>query len=160
MTTCLLSCQQNSSGILEYQNLDFDTNKIVIFGWDTTKYRFPTNSEPLPLTHDDLLVTDSLIKDGIDSFNTNISPKMVDAFDRKFSVDNFVIKEEKYKYQYYPYKDVNGQRIMTIIGFSTDFQSWKEKMYQPGLHYGIRMFELKINLSEKIRDNLISGDFG
>ena len=159
-TTCLLSCRQNTSGTLDYESLDYDTNKIVIFNWDTTKYRFPTNSNPLPLTHDDLLMIDSLIKDGIYSFNTNISPRMVDAFDKKVSIDSFIIKQEKYKYQYYPYKDVNGQRIMTIIGFSTDFQPWKDKMYQPRLHYGMRMFELKINLSEKTRDNLISGDFG
>lgn len=160
LTAFTFSCGQNTSGTLNYKRLSYDTNRIAIFNWDTTKYRFPTNSDPLPLTQLDLRVIDSLLEDAIDSFNIQISPRMSEAFDRKVPVDSFIIKQEKYRYQYFPFKDVNGQRVITIIGFSTDFQPWKDEMYQPRLHYGMRMLELKVNLSDKTRDNIQSGDFG
>lgn len=154
------SCQNIDTGKLDYGKLNYDTNRIVIFKWDTTKCCFPNNSDPLSLTQEDLIVIDSLLKDAIDSFNTRISPGLYHAFDRKFALDSFIIKQEKYKYQYFPYKDVNGQRVITIIGFSRDFQLWKVEVYRPRLHYGMRMLELNINLSESSRDNLRSGDFG
>jgi hypothetical protein len=160
VTTLTISCRQTNSATLDYRRLNYDTNKIAIFKWDTTKYQFPTNSDPLPLTQEDLRVVDSLLKDAVDSFNTQISPRMYQSFDRKVPLDSFILKQEKYKYQYFPFKDVNGQRVMTIIGFSADFQPWKKEVYQPRLHYGMKMLDLKINLSEKIRDNIRSGDFG
>jgi hypothetical protein len=140
--------------------LSYDTNRITILTWDTTKYRFPKGSDPLQLTERDLSLIDSLLNDAIDSFNIKISPRMYEAFNSKVPIDSFIIKQEKYRHQYYPFKDVNGQRLVTIIGFSTEFPSWKKEMYQPRLHYGMRMFELKVNLSEKTRDNLHSSDFG
>jgi|GEM_PF-1964771 len=160
VTVYSISCKYSNNGTLEYSKLNYDTNRITIFKWDTTKNLFPNNSDPLPLTQEDLNIVDSLLKDAIDSFNTHISPGLYQAFDRKFAIDSFVIKPDRYKYQYFPTKDVNGQRVITIIGFSTDFQPWKTEVYIPRLHYGMRMFELKVNLSEKSRDNLRSGDFG
>lgn len=126
----------------------------------TTKHQFPTNSDPLPLTQADLRIVDSLLKDAVDSFNTQISPRMVQSFDNKVALDSFIIKEEKYKYQYFPYKDVNGQRIVTVIAFSTEFQPWKTEVYQAGLHYGMRKLEFKVNLSERTHEEIRSGDFG
>jgi hypothetical protein len=154
------SCNHKNNGTLEYNKLNYDTNRITIFKWDTTKYPFFKNSDPLPITQEDLKIVDSLLRDGIDSFNTYISPGLYQAFDRKFAIDSLIIKQERYRYQYFPIKDVNGQRIITIIGFSSDFQPWKTKVYTPRLHYGMHMLELKVNLSEKTRDNLRSGDFG
>lgn len=140
--------------------MNYDTNRIAIFRWDTANYQFPANSDPLPLTQEDLRIVDSLFKDAVDSFNMQISPRMVESFDNKVALDSFIIKRGKYKYQYFPFKNVNGQRVMTIIGFSTDFEQWKKKVYQPRLDYGMRMLELKVNLTERTRDNLRSGDFG
>jgi hypothetical protein len=160
VTVNSFSCKHANNGTLEYSKLNYDTNRISILNWDTTKYPFPKNSDPLPLTQEDLKITDSLLRDAIDSFNVNISPGLYQAFDRKFAIDSFIIKQERYRYQYFPIKDVNGQRVVTIIGFSTDFQPWKAEVYIPRMHYGMRMLELKVNLSEKARDNLRSGDFG
>lgn len=154
------SCKETNPATLDYERLTFDTNRIAIFKWDTMKYQFPNNSDPLPLTQEDLKVVDSLVKDAVDSFNTQISPGLYQAFDSKIPLDSFIIRHEKYKYQYFPFNDVGRQRVMTIIGFSTDFEHWKKDVYQPRLHYGIRMLELKINLSEKARNNIHSGDFG
>ncbi len=154
------SCRQTNPSALDYGKLSYDTNKIAIFKWDTSKYQFPNNSEPLPLTQEDLQVVDSLIKDGVDSFNIQVSPKLYQSFHSKVPLDSLLIKQDNYKFQYFPFKDVNGKRIMSIIGFSASFEQWKKEVYQPKLHYGIKMFELKINLSEKKRDNLHSGDFG
>lgn len=160
VTTLSVSCKQTNSATLDYERLNYDTNQIAIFKWDTTKYQFPNNSNPLPLTQEDLQVIDSLLQDGVDSFNTQVSLGLYQSFDNIVALDSFIIKQEKYKFQYFPIKDVNGQRIVTIIGFSTDFKQWKKEVYQPRLHYGMRMLELKINLSEKTHGNIHSGDFG
>lgn len=160
LTLSLLSCHHTIPGTLNYGRLIYDTNRIAIFNWDMTKTPFPNNSDPLPLTQQDLALIDSLLKDGIDSFNTNMGPGLHRAFAGKVPIDSFVINLEKYKYQYFPFKDVNGQRVVRIIGFSTNFQSWKKEVYQSGEHYGMRMLELKINLSEKNRGDIRSGDFG
>ena len=160
LTTFTFSCKQTSSTTLDYSKLQFDTNHIAIFKWDTTKYVFPTNSDPLPLTQQDLFVIDSLLMDAIDSFNHTISPGLFQSFDGKVPLDTFIIKQDRYRYQYIPFRDVNGQRIVSVIGFSTDFQPWKTEVYRAGLHYGMRKIELKVNLSEKTRVNIWSGDFG
>ncbi|AEV96902.1 hypothetical protein A4D02_18960 [Niastella koreensis] len=160
LISLVLSCGHSASGTLDYNTLNYDTSRTVILTWDTTKYRFPKGSEPLPLTQSDLTLIDSLLNDAIDSFNIQFTHGMYEAFDRKVPIDSFIIVQQKYKNQYYPFKDVNGQRVVTIIGFSTEFPLWKKEMYQPRLHYGMRMFELRVNLTEKNRDNLHSGDFG
>ena len=156
----LTSCGQNSSPTLDYNKLAYDTNKITIFQWDTSKYFFPDNSNPLPLTREDLIIIDSLIKDAIDSFNHEISPRLYQAFDKKVPLDSFIIRESRYKYQYIPYKEVNGERIISIIGFLTDHPSWRTEIYRPRLHPGMRMLNLKINLTLTSRDDLRLGDFG
>ncbi|WP_121357741.1 hypothetical protein [Flavisolibacter nicotianae] len=160
LTLFTFSCKQTSSATLNYPSLRYDTNRIAVFRWDTTKYQFPTNSDLLPLTQEDLKIVDSLLKDAVDSFNMQISPRMVQSFNNKVALDSFIIKHENYRYQYFPYKDVNGQRIVTIIGFSGEFHPWKMEVYQAGIHYGMRRLELRVNLSEKTRDNIRSGDFG
>lgn len=160
MALCSPSCQHTDSGTLDYARLTYDTNRIAIFKWDTTKYLFPNNSEQMALTQEDLIVVDSLLKDAVDSFNTSISLGLYQKFDSKVPLDSFIIKQDKYRYQYFPFKDVNGQRVITIIGFYTNFQQWKTEVYQPRQHYGMHMLELKVNLSEKNRDNLHSGNFG
>jgi len=160
LTTLTFSCKQTNSATFDYDKLQFDTDRIVIFKWDTTKYVFPSNSDPLPLTQRDLFVVDSLLKDAVDSFNHTISPGLFQAFDGKVPLDTFIIKHEKYRYQYIPFKDLNGQRIISVIGFSKDFKPWKTEIYRAGLHYGMLMLELRVNLSENSRENIRSGDFG
>ena len=154
------SCQHSGLSTLDYDKLNYDTNKIVIFKWDTAKYIFPDNSKPLPLTQKDLKIVDSLLTDAIDSFNIRISPELYGSFENRVPIENFIIEHDKYKYQYFPFKDVNGQRIIDIIGFSTDFQPWRTKVYLGRLHYGISKMELKVNLSETSREKLYTGDYG
>jgi len=98
--------------------------------------------------------------DAIDSFNHTIAPNLFQAFDGKVPLDTFILKHERYRYQYIPFKDVNGHRIVSVIGFSSDFQPWKTAIYRARLHSGMRKLELRVNLSKKIRDNIRSGDFG
>ncbi|MFL5740423.1 MAG: hypothetical protein ACJ75B_09420 [Flavisolibacter sp.] len=155
----LFSCRQNNLVTLNYQTLKYDTNRIVIFKWDTTKYS-AYNSDPLPLNQGDLGVIDSLVKDAVDSFNSRISRSLYQAFDGKVPLDSFVIQLDKYRFQYFPVKDVNGHRVVKIIGFSTVYPQWKKEVYHRRLHYGIGMFQLKLNLSEKSRNDLRSGNFG
>ena len=155
----ICSCKQNEKSTFNYSQLNFDTTRIAIFKWDTTKYS-PNNSDPLPLTQDDLRVTDSLLNDAIDSFNINISPVLYRSFDHVASIDSFIIKPKNYRYQFFPYRDVNGQRIISIIAFISKYEKWKTEMYIGKLHYGLRKMTLQINLSEKTRDNLYTSDYG
>jgi hypothetical protein len=96
--SALLSCQNTSPGTLDYHTLNFDTNRIAILTWDTTKYS-SNNSDPLPMTQEDLATIDSLLKDATDSFNAKISPGLYQAFNGKVSIDSFIIIPERYKYQ-------------------------------------------------------------
>jgi hypothetical protein len=156
----IASCRNKNVGTLNYQTLAYDTDKIAIFQWDTSKYEFPKNSDPLPLEQTDLMIIDSFIKDAIDSFNRTRSIGLYEDFNRKISIDSFTIKKEKYKCQYIPFKDVNGQRIVLVIGFSAEFPPWKTILYAGPLHYGIRRFELKLNLSDKTWTDLQTGSYG
>ena len=141
----IYSCRQSKPGTLDYEKLNHDTNRISIFKWDTAVYIFPNNSDPLPLTQEDLFTIDSFLKDAIDTFNITISSKLYQAFDGKVPIDSFIIKKEKYKHQFFPYRDVNGQRIVAIIGFYDNFYPWKTKIYFGKQHYGMRKTELKVN---------------
>lgn len=156
----LLSCKERSTGSLNYHKLKYDTNRIAIFQWDTSKYVFPNNSDPLPLTQEDIFLIDSLLQAAIDTFNINFSQKLFHSFNSKVPLETFVVKREKYKYQFFPYKDVNGQRLVLVVGFLGEFQTWKNEFYMGQNHYGMNRLELTINLSEKTSDYLRTADFG
>jgi hypothetical protein len=156
----ITSCRNKNLGTLNYETLVYDTNKIAIFQWDTSKYEFPKNSDPLPLYQADLKIIDSLIKDAIDAYNRTRSKRIYEDFNRMIIIDSFIINKERYKCQYMPFKDVNGQRIVLVIGFSAQFPLWKNILYAGPLHYGIKRFELRLNLSEKTWTDLQTGSFG
>jgi len=157
----LIACgQPKGAGTPGDESLQYDTSRIAIFKWDRTKFLFPHSSAPLALSAQDLVVTDSLLHDAIDSFNVQVSPGLFAAFGGKISLDSLIIKKAHYKFQYFPYTDWNGQHVLRIIGFSTHFGNWKSEIYLPRLHYGMRMLDLKINLSRRTRENIVSGDFG
>ena len=156
----LNSCRPIQTGTLDYDTLNYDTNRVALFLWDTTKYVFPNNSDPLPLTQNDLSVTDSFLKNAIDSFNAVRSPELYQSFGKVAPLDSFTIDPTKYKTQFFPYKDVNGERIVLVIGFNINFASWKTDVYIGRLHYGIHKFELKVNLSRKVHSDIQTGDYG
>jgi hypothetical protein len=161
LLTITTSCKQIKTSTLNYKSLNYDTNKVAIFQWDTTKYVFPNNSDPLPLSQSDLYIVDSLLKNAIDSFNSSTAQALYLSFDKVHPVDSFTINPTRYKTQFFPYKDVNGQRIMLIIGFSDNFDAWLTQVYESRLdHYGITKSMLKVNLSEKSRENIIPGSYG
>lgn len=156
----LFSCKERSAGSLNYHELKYDTNRVAIFQWDTSKYVFPNNSDPLPMTQEDIFLIDSLLQLAINTFNINFSEKLFHSFNGKVPLETFVLKGEKYKYQFFPYKDVNGQRLVVVVGFLGEFLPWRNEFYWGRLHYGMNRLELKINLSEKTSDYLRTADFG
>jgi hypothetical protein len=154
------SCRQAERGTLDYGLLTFDTNRVAIFQWDTTKYVFPNNSDPLALTQGDLSIVDSLLQNAIDSFNAISSPRFYLSFNKVVPLDSFTIDPTKYKIQFFPYKDVNGQRIVSINGFNDNFPTWKNEVYADRLHFGIHKFELKVNLSDTTHGDIQTGSYG
>src|SRR5690242_20196098 len=151
------SCRPIQTGTLDYNMLNYDTGRVALFLWDTTKYAFPNNSDPLPLTQDDLHVVDSFLQNAIDSFNVTRSPQLYLSFEKVAPIDSFRINPVRYKTQLFPYEDVNGERIILVIGFSNNFPNWKNEVYGRRLHSGIRDFRLKINLSQKFYADLEIG---
>jgi len=152
-------CRQAGPGTFDYDKLNYDSSRIAIFKWDTAKWKFPGNSVPIKLTQEDLAFCDSMLREAIDSFNRHISPGLYEAFNRSRPIDSFIIKKEKYRYQYFPFGDVNGHHRLSIIGFSTNFQRWKTEVYQPGIHCGMNMLRMEIYLTERDRSSLASGYF-
>lgn len=159
-TVYFFSCSNNDSKQLTVQDLEYDTSRIQLFHKNQLNTAFPNNTSPLTLIQEDLWLIDSLLKDAIDSFNTHISPLLMQAFSSKVSIDSLIIHPKKYKLQYFPYVDVNGQKTVNIIGFSANFPLWRAKVYQPPIPYGLKQFTLHINLSDITRGNLITGYFG
>jgi len=156
----IFSCRQNAKGTFDYSLLQVDTNCIKVFKYDSTLYTFPKFSEPLSLTNDDIKLVDSLLVDIVQKFNQIDSKELYEMTKKQFSIDSFTIDLTKYKRQYFPYKDNNGQKVFRLICFSRPFKDWKEKVYSGRLHGGITKFTLRVNLSEKKADEFSIGGYG
>jgi hypothetical protein len=105
-------------------------------------------------------MADSLLRDAVDSFNERSSLALYMSFNKAAPRESFTIHLDKYRFQYFPKRDFNGKRVMTIMDFSTGFQSWKTEIYQPKTHYGMQMIELEINFIQRTRGKIHSADFG
>lgn len=160
LSFAFLSCGQNAKETFDYSLLQVDTSSIKVFKYDSALYTFPKFSKPLPLTNDDIKLVDSLLVDAVQKFNQTNSIGLYEAFNKQFSIDSFTIDLKKYKRQYFPYKDNNGQKVFQLICFSKPFADWKEKIYSGRLHGGITKFTLRINLSEKKADEFVIGGYG
>ena len=156
----LFTCKQSQKGTYDYSSLQVDTNKIVIFKWDSTFYNFPKFSEPLVLTDEDVRLVDSFLVDAVDTFNQTISIRLYESFEKAFPVDSFRIVLPTYKRQYFPYKDNNGNRVFQVICFSNPFVDWRTKPYSGRRHGGISHFSIRINLSYKKADEISTGGYG
>ncbi|HWB23940.1 MAG TPA: hypothetical protein VG738_00605 [Chitinophagaceae bacterium] len=155
-----LSCGQKVSGTFEYQSLIFDTSKITIFSYDTSLYSFPKYSTPLPLTNEDIILADSFLTNAVNKFNGKYSRRFYEAFGERVSIDNFIINLSKYRQQYFPYKDGNGQRMLEVICFCRAFPQWRTKEFVSSNGDGLSTFTLRINLSTRQADNIVIGSFG
>ncbi|WP_205756005.1 hypothetical protein [Lacibacter luteus] len=156
----VFSCRQNAKDTFDYSLLQVDTNYIKVFKYDSALYTFPKFSEPLALTNDDVKLVDSLLVDAVQKFNQTNSKGLYEEFNKQFSIDSFTIDLTKYKRQYFPYKDNNGQKVFQLICFSSPFADWKEKIYSGRLHGGITKFTLRVNLSDKKADEFSIGGYG
>ena len=154
------SCVQKNIGTLEYNRLNFDTNSIAFFSWDTSKGNFPNNSDPLPLDQNDIDILDSLIQVRVDSFNKTHSLLLSNSFNIKLPKDVFKINLRQYKRQYFPYRDVNGESVISAICFDSNFKDWKNQVYSGRMHGGISEFRLRVNLTRKSVDYFSISGFG
>ena len=156
----LYSCRQSANGTLNYSKLNYDTSRIVIFNWDTVKVSFPSNSEPLPLTQQDLFVIDSFITDGINTFNANVNSNLKTLTSKEVPIDLYLINQAEFKYQFFPYIDVNGERVVSVIGFSNNFTFWRTEPYMGRPHFGITEIGLMVNLSRNTSNKFYTCCYG
>ncbi len=160
IASLIFACNNSTNSTLEYQTLAIDTTNTHIFSWDTSRCQFPKNSDPLSLSGADIFYIDSLLRDVVDSFNIKISPRLYNAFDTNVRIEDFFIDLRKYRKQYIPYQDVNGQRILTVYAFCDSTNYWKTEIGYPRLHGGVCNLQMPINLTEKSRSDLRHGGFG
>ncbi len=160
LSLTIFACRQNSNMTYDYTSLSVDTSNTIIFKWDGTLYTFTNFSEPLALSNDDIKLADSLLNDAVDKFNKTNSKGLYQAFNKQVPIDSFIIDLSKYKRQFFPYRDVNGQRVFYLVCFSKTFPEWRNKIYHGGLHYGITKFTLRVNLSDRKADELSTGSYG
>lgn len=160
LTFVVFSCRQTAQDTFDYSLLQVDTNYIKVFKYDSALYTFPKFAEPLALTNDDVKLVDSLLVDAVQKFNRTNSKGLYEAFNKQISIDSFTIDLTKYKRQYFPYKDNNGQKVFQLICFSSPFADWKKKIYSGRLHGGITKFTLRVNLSDKKADEFSIGGYG
>ena len=146
---------------MNYHKLSYDTSSTVIFNWDTTLYQFPNNSDPLPLTQEDIKLTDSLLKISIDSFNKHNPLK--EMFDNTLHpIEPLDINLSNYKKQFFPYLDVNFEKVVFIncVCNKHIHSDWKKKPLEGRLHSGICQFLVKINLTTKNFYEFSIGGYG
>ncbi len=159
-TLAVVSCRQNVSGSYDYSSLKFDTSKINIFQWNSSLSAFPKYSERLFLTNDDINIADSLLTVAVDSFNQTKSKLIYESFNRKIPIDSFKIDLTKFKRQYFPYKDNNGERILQLVCFPGIFPPWRNKVYNYHKYReGFTVFRLKVNLSKRTADHSLFGGY-
>jgi hypothetical protein len=159
LSLALLSCGQKDTATFEYATLDYDTSCIRIFDYDTGFYSFPKYSRPIALTQKDLVLADSLLRQAALEFNAQESERLFESFGGNVSIEYFIIDLSRYKRQYFPYKDSNGQRILKLTCFSRPFAAWKKQEYWR-LHGGIEILELRINLTEGKLVDFYTGGYG
>ena len=155
-----ICCKSKNNRTLVSKTLDYDTNLIAIFHWDTTKSVFPSNSDPLALTQRDIRLVDSLLRVAVDSTNISMGSMIYEIFNKHVAIDSFLIRLENCKLQFFPYRDVNGQRVVRIIAFKKHFTQWRTKIYSGTFHYGTGEMMLWVNLSTRKYDELYAGGFG
>jgi hypothetical protein len=160
LSLAFFSCRQKAKDTFDYNLLQVDTSCIKIFKYDTALYTFPKFSKPLSLTNDDIKLVDSLLLDAVGKFNQTSGKEIYESFNKQFPIDNFIIDMAKYKRQYFPYKDNNGQKVFRLICFSTHYTDWKKNVYSGGLHGGITKFTLRINLSDRKAEEFFIGGYG
>ncbi len=153
------------SGTLQYNTLDYDTLKIVVFKRDTIAIEeFPQNSDPLPLTQEDLEKVDSLLISAVEEYNEFKGKPFLKSFMESgyqpLDSGDFIIYLRNYRCQYLPYKDVNGQRIVYVCCFRNQYANWKREAYRGRLHGGTIYFYIKMNLSEDNSDGVYTTGYG
>ena len=57
------------------------------------------------------------------------------------------------------YPDVNGEKIISIIGFTANFPKWKTDVYRGRLHGGIHRIQTSLNLSRRFIDEITTGGY-
>jgi hypothetical protein len=136
--------------------LSYDTSVIAIFKWDPGKYySFPKNSDSTVLSQQELNDVDSLFKSAVKTYNDEQRqrlPRLYKSFQIQDS-SQFLLDISKYKRQYFPFENVNGERIVYINCFCIDkfhspYPDWKtvEVFVDDG---GSCYFNLKVNLATK-----------
>jgi hypothetical protein len=149
-----LGCNQIEAPVRKAKPLNYDTAVIAIFKWDASKYySFPRNSDPISLTQDELVLMESIFTSAVTEYNDRVRPllpRLYETLGRKDST-LILINFKEYKRQYFPYKDVNGERIVYINCFCEkygEFRHWREveELVDDG---GNCYFQLKINLTQK-----------
>lgn len=168
ISSFLFSCQAADNGTFDYSQLSFDTSSIAIFTWDTTKYDFPKNSEPLPLKQEDIKVIDSIVEVAVLAYNQKYEPPAgkEGKYDLR-ELESYKINLSQYRRQYVPYEDVNGQPIILIRFFCAhdcycgEFSQWKEHLGSGKIYDGNTcVFRLKIDLNKKDYKDFMVGGYG
>jgi len=154
------ACKTRNDRKFKYSTLVFDTTNTYVFGWDSTRSRFPPFSEPLALNNNDIKIADSLMNDAIGKFNNANSKAFFKSFNGQVPIDSFTIDGLKYKRQLFPYKDNNGKRIIYLVGFSRLFPAWRSIPYYGGNATGYSEFRITINLSDTTANDFSIGGFG
>ena len=162
----LFSCSQKAAKPLKKPTaLIYDTSVIAIFKWDTAKYySFPKNSDSTVLSEEDLDEVDSLFRSAVRAYNDEKRP-LLPQFYKNFGIRDstqILIDLKTYKRQYFPFEDVNGERVVFINCFCTRWRKapyWKtiEETVDDG---GPCYFHLTVNLSKKIWSDFMANGYG
>jgi len=155
-----ISCRQKNSSTKGNNSLNYDTTVIAILNYDTAHYWTPQNSSIASLTQSDIDLIDSLLNTCVVTYNKEQSDNM-EKLPKEYQQPEFVLIDslKKYKRQYLPYIDSNGQKTVWINCFCTGSVYWKTQVFSVK-DGGKCFFNLKVNLTTKTCLDLYVNGYG
>ena len=132
--------------------LSYDTGRIAILSIDTTNTWVFKDATAIHLTNQDLQTTERLLKDCINVHN--LGQDTTNEFSEYIDL-------KKYKLQYIPFLDSNGDKKVYINGFcglDWEFGYWKQTLVQV-MDGGSCFFHLSVNLTKKKYEQLFTNGY-
>jgi len=143
--------------------ISIDTSSIGIIEFDTTYHWLFKNANQTGLTASELKKIERILTDSLIKYNSEQQLQYIEISKKypneKFNLSNFIIELDKYKRQYVPVINEQGEKEVWVNCFCG---KWGENGRTEILEVedgGNCYFNLKINLtSETIYDFMINGD--
>ena len=147
----IMGCNNSNKFLIENDVLLYDSSRIAILPFDTSKTWVPKNSISIKLRQNDIKVIDSLLESAVKNYNStiNLSAAYAEVPKDFRQPKYFLIDVKDYRRQYLAFIDNNNQKFVLVNCFC-DQPSPNWKHYMRSVKDGGKCyFNLIINLTTR-----------